>query len=97
MTEKQLQQAIVDCARLLGWLVFHPYDSRKSEPGFPDLVMVRDRVVYAELKRAGGSTTPAQQKWIHALREAGEEVHVWRPVDWTRGTIEAALRLRVGV
>lgn len=95
VTERQLQQAIVDTARLLGWIVYHTHDSRRSEPGFPDLVLVRDRVVYAELKRTGGHLSPAQQRWIQTLRSAGAEVHVWKPCDWTGGTVEQTLRRRV--
>ena len=48
LREKQVQSAILDVARLLGWRVYHTFDSRKSEAGFPDLVLVRDRVIYAE-------------------------------------------------
>lgn len=39
MTEGELQQAIIDLARVLGLLIYHPYDSRRSEPGYPDLTI----------------------------------------------------------
>ena len=67
---------------LTGWQWYHTGDSRKSNAGFPDLVMVRERVVYAELKKQSGKVSPEQQVWIDALRAAGEEVYVWRPSDW---------------
>ena len=38
MTEKQFQSHIVQYAKMRGWLVYHTHDSRRSEPGFPDLV-----------------------------------------------------------
>ena len=41
MTEKQFMAQVVELAKLKGWLVYHTYDSRRSEPGFPDLCMVR--------------------------------------------------------
>jgi len=74
-----------------GWLPYHTHNSKRSEPGFPDLVLVRaDRLVFAELKRVKGRISPDQGKWIWALRRAGREVYVWRPVDWD--TIHEALR-----
>lgn len=100
MTEKQLQAAVVECARLLGWRVYHTYDSRRSEAGFPDLTMVRrGRIVFAELKTAKGRTSAMQDAWLDDLDPAhggtdgdGAEAYVWRPLDWTSGRIEAVLR-----
>jgi hypothetical protein len=92
VTERELQQAIVDAARWLGWLVYHTHDSRRSEPGFPDLVMVRaPRLVFVELKRAGGRLTDAQKEWLQQLTMAAE-THVWFPDDWTDGRVEETLR-----
>ena len=69
-TEKGFMQAVVDLARLQGWLVYHPYDSRRSQKGFPDLTMVRDgRLMFAELKTGKGKLTPAQEEWREELRE----------------------------
>jgi hypothetical protein len=42
LTERQLQDAIVQCARTLGYAhVYHTYLSINSESGFPDLVLLR--------------------------------------------------------
>lgn len=83
MTERELQDAIIELARIRGWLVYHPFDSRKSEPGFPDLTMVRgDRLVFAELKSAKGRVSPAQRVWLERLEQTPAEVHVWYPHDW---------------
>ena len=55
MSEKDWQQAVIDYARLRGYLVYHTHDSRRSEPGFPDLICLRaGRLVVMELKSAGG-------------------------------------------
>ena len=57
LTEKQFMTAVVEMARMLGWLVYHTHDSRRSEAGFPDIVAVRrERVVFIELKTEKGET-----------------------------------------
>lgn len=50
-------------------------------PGFPDLVLVRERVVVAELKARRGKVSDQQQAWLEAFGRAGVEVYVWRPAD----------------
>lgn len=93
-TEKQFEAAVVEYAKLTGWLVYHTRDSRGSVAGFPDLMMVRgDRLVVAELKTEKGRVSPAQQQWLDALaltchRALG--VYLWRPSDWS--SIELLLR-----
>lgn len=93
MTEKQLQAAIVRLAKLRGWMTYHTYDSRRSEPGFPDLVLVRgEAALYRELKAGQGRLTEAQRKWLDALSAAGQDAGVWRDSDWRSGAIDEALR-----
>jgi len=84
VTEKQFQRSVIDMARIAGWLAYHTYDSRRSEPGFPDLVLVKPpRLIFAELKSEKGRLTPAQRRWLARLRECrGIEVYLWRPRDW---------------
>ena len=81
MTEREWQQQVVALARTLGYLVFHTHDSRRSQPGFPDLCCVGRKVVYLELKRQDGKLTDHQEKWLAALRRAGAEAYVLRPSD----------------
>ena len=88
--ERELQQTIIDLARLNGWTVYHTYDSRRSEPGFPDLVLVRERVIYAELKTEKGKLSKHQKKWRYALLAAGADHRIWRPSSWPE--IEETLR-----
>jgi hypothetical protein len=93
MTEKQLQDAVLAMARHLGWRCYHTYDSRRSDAGFPDLVLVRGRrLLVAELKRDGLGPGEHQQRWLTALADTPAEVHVWRPANWRNGDIETALR-----
>jgi hypothetical protein len=70
LTEKAFQRQVVDLAKMLGWRVYHPFLSKWSERGFPDLTMVREkdhRLLFAELKRDGAKPTPAQEEWLIAL------------------------------
>ena len=69
MTEKEFQAQIVELVGLLGGMVYHTYDSRRSASGFPDLTIVtRDRrLIFAELKNDRGRLTEYQKSWLEAL------------------------------
>ncbi len=85
LSEKQFMAQVAELFRLQGFLVFHTHDSRRSEPGYPDLAMVKEktgRLVYAELKVAKNRPTPAQEMWLAALKKSGVEVYVWYPEDF---------------
>ena len=91
VTEAEFQQAVVELAELCGWLVYHTYDSRRSAPGFPDLVLARQNVLlFWELKVSKGRATPAQRGWLDALKATGANVDVLYPEDWA--AIEIDLR-----
>lgn len=95
MSERQLQDQIIELAKRMGFIVYHTHDSRRSEAGFPDLVLVHPkqlRIVWRELKSETGTTTPEQKVWISTLSLVGEDVDVWRPRDWVSGRIERELR-----
>lgn len=94
MTEKSLQAQVITTARTAGWLVYHTHDSRRSQPGFPDLVLVHPRrqlVLYRELKTERGRVRPEQRQWLTALAEAGADAGVWRPSDWLGERVVAEL------
>lgn len=78
-TEKQFQAQVIDVAKIYGWAVFHAFDSRRSSAGFPDLVLVRDRVLFRELKTDEGKLTLHQSVWGTQLEKAGSDFAVWRP------------------
>lgn len=92
MTEADLVSAIIEAARLLGWLVHHDRPGRTAhgwrtavsgDVGFPDLVLVRgNRLVVAECKSAVGRPTLRQQDWLAAFAAVGAETYLWRPADW---------------
>jgi SH3-like domain-containing protein len=80
--EKDWQRQVVDLAKQLGWITYHTYNSRRSTHGFPDLVLVRERVIYLECKRENRVTsklTDEQKVWLNRLEAAGAEVYVMRP------------------
>ena len=88
MSEKELQALIIELAELKGWLVYHTHDSRRSNPGFPDLCMVKwKRVVFAELKTQKGRRTPKQIVWGESLQLSDAEYYLWRPLDWLDRTV----------
>lgn len=69
-------------AAACGWATYHTHDSRRSEAGFPDLVLVRERVLFRELKTATGAVSRRQREWLESLVAAGADAAVWRPGDW---------------
>ena len=84
VTEAQYQATITEAAQLLGWWTYHTHDSRRSEPGFPDLVLVRPPdVVFLEVKRENGRLTRAQADVLAMLDNCpGVKAAVVRPSDW---------------
>jgi len=77
--------SVFKLARMLGWACYHTFDSRRSEGGFPDAVMVkRPRVLFVEFKSDRGKATAAQLAWIGELRACGQEVYIWRPSEFEK-------------
>ncbi len=103
MTEQQLQDAVIECARYLGWRVAHFRPALTGKgwrtavsgdgKGFPDLVLAHREhgLIFAELKTETGAMRPEQDEWIDVLRRSAT-VAVWKPRDWSSGLIEAMLR-----
>ena len=93
MTERQLQDAVQDAARLGGWLHYHTLDSRGCAPGFPDLILARPGQVRAlELKTVTGRVTAAQSEWITTLDGATVTAEIARPADLDRLITELTVR-----
>jgi hypothetical protein len=81
-SEREFQGVVLDLAKRFRWTAYHTHDSRRSQRGFPDLVLVRrPRVIFAELKRQDGLVSPEQQTWIDELQACGQEAFIWRPSD----------------
>lgn len=94
MTEKELQEAVIECAKLFHWAVYHTFLSVRSAPGFPDLICARGgRLLAWEIKSATGKLSPAQERWLGILGGvACVETAVIRPDDWLNGDVERWLR-----
>lgn len=102
MTEKEFTKAVIEMAQLFGWLCAHfrPAMTQKGawvtammgDTGFPDLVLAHSSrgTLFAELKVGSNKPSKAQQAWLHALAESGQEAHLWYPRDFA--DIEARLR-----
>jgi hypothetical protein len=93
MPEKALLNQVRALATALGFLIYHTHRSDRSEPGFPDLTLVKaGRLIFAELKTQKGKTTQPQDAWLMRLEASTAEVYLWRPIDLLNGSIEATLR-----
>ena len=67
---------------------YHPYDSRKSRVGWPDLVIVLlTDVIYVELKAEKRRPTQAQARWLNLLTSRRCRCYLWRPTHLLNGTI----------
>jgi hypothetical protein len=84
VSEEAFMSHVITAARFFRWqLVYHTRDSRKSAPGFPDLVLCRPpRVLWLELKSEIGMVSDTQQEWIDGLLASGQEVYVFKPSQW---------------
>lgn len=84
-TESDWQKRITDYASAHGWMWAHIPSSKygAGDPGFPDLVLVRDeRTIFAEVKLPRGQMSWEQGFWQTALLNAGHEFYLWYPRDW---------------
>ncbi|MHB8398405.1 MAG: VRR-NUC domain-containing protein [Candidatus Limnocylindrales bacterium] len=83
ITEAAFQKQVMDLAKLLGWdLRYHPFLSKWSERGWPDLALARrrdGRFLLAELKAEKGKLSDRQAEVIDLLVACGVPVYVWRP------------------
>lgn len=97
LSENAWAQQFEQLAALYRWRWHHDHDSRRQvvdrktgevrmvgdadAADFPDYCLWRDRVIFVELKRDGEDPTPGQERCLAELRQAGQEVHIWRPKD----------------
>ena len=81
MDEKELQQWVIDLAKLNGWRVYFTWNSKHSPKGWVDLILLRGiYMLCLELKTEKGRVSPEQAKTIRALSTIRRvEVDVIRP------------------
>src|SRR6266567_6912459 len=88
MPERELQENVRQLCAGLGLFHYHPHNSARSEPGWPDSVIIGPRkVIFRELKSQSGTVTPEQARVGQMLQRAGQSWKVWRPSDWVDGSI----------
>ena len=88
LSEASLQRLVTDMCDLMRLRWHHETDSRRSKPGFPDLVIVGPGgVLYRELKAQKGRVRREQKQWLADLTAAGADAQIWRPTDWENQTI----------
>lgn len=69
------------------WATPNAADSK----GFPDLILVRERLIAVEVKGDGDTLRPQQKMWLERLSAAGVETYVWTRREWRDGTVDATL------
>lgn len=94
VSERDFTKQVVEVARRFGWLVVHFLPARVGAQGRPvtaflgdgkgffDIVAIRERVLFAELKIPPNRQTTEQLIWEKQALNAGAEVHVWTPADY---------------
>lgn len=92
-SEAGFLKAVLELAQLYGWRSAHfrPAMTRSGRwvtavqgdgVGFPDLILLRERLVVIETKSARGRLTPEQRAWLEAFDAVGAQTIVARPADW---------------
>ncbi len=92
MKGKDLQKTVIDWAHTRGWHAAHfpAVETTKGwrtavaadAKGFPDIILVRDRILAIEVKGDGDTMKAEQVQWQNWLQRAGVEYYVIRPKDW---------------
>jgi hypothetical protein len=92
VTEAQFQDTVIAMCKLFGVAWYHPFFSRRSAAGWPDLALCGGNgFLLRELKTENGRLTRDQQTWGLMLRSAGQDWDVWRPADLQSGRIQREL------
>src|SRR4051794_40180372 len=71
---------------------YHPRNSKGSQAGWPDWVIIgRAGILYRELKSESGTVTAEQRHVGELITRAGGNWRVWRPRDLISGAIAKEL------
>lgn len=83
ISEIELQRSLIEVAEMFGWKCHHENDSRRSNPGLPDLICAHPRhgIVFIELKSERGYLRQPQKAWRDVLIAGGVPYYVFRPRD----------------
>lgn len=102
ISEKEFTVQFLDLAKLCGWFRVHFRAARTKHgwetpiqgdgKGFLDTILVKDRVLWIELKVRPNKLTREQVEWMERLLRAKQEVYCFYPEDWEQ--IKAVLGYR---
>jgi len=84
-SENRFLARVLHLAKLHGWEPYHTHDSRRSAPGFPDLILAKPGhpLLCIELKTNTGKPTMEQLQWLSVLQRVEKpQAALWRPNDW---------------
>lgn len=84
-SEAEFQSQLRSLALGSGWDYYHTHNSRRSDVGFPDTVLIREvdpLLVVAELKVHPNKPTKAQERWLKLFNLCGVPTYLWYPEDW---------------
>ena len=102
LSEEELTANVIEMARLFGWRIAH-FRSVETKrrgwqtpvqgdgKGYPDLCLVRERIVFIELKCGRNKLEPEQETWRDWILAAGGEWHLLTDKDWESGKAETIL------
>ena len=98
MSEDELEAAIRRILKDLPQVMaYHTRNSIGSAFGFPDWCFCGPGgLMFRELKPESGRVTPPQAAWLAALRGAGQDAEVYRPVDLLTGRVGRELAVLAG-
>jgi hypothetical protein len=98
LSEKRFMAAVIRLALSNGFEVYHTHDSRRSNPGLPDLLLCKPGVLFAvELKVKGNKPTAAQRRWLALLGTVpGVRARTYRPELWSAVVAELSANLTPG-
>jgi len=98
MSESELEENIRALCKDLGILRFHVKDSRGTNAGLPDDILIGPGgVLWRECKTQKGQLTKAQWAAANALNLAGQDWDTWRPADLLSGQIARELAALAGL
>lgn len=95
--EQWFQQRVIQRARYCGFeQIYHTWNSRHSPAGFPDLILLKGKVmIVAELKvDKSSSLSPEQYEWLQAFMLVTKHVYLWYLEDEEIKIAELFERLR---
>lgn len=96
VSEAAFQRQVIAFGRLHGWLcasfrcvriqrkgggIFFATPAGADGVGWPDLVLVRDRILFRELK-VKAPLSAEQKRWGERIAAAGGSWAVWKPKMW---------------